>query len=275
MAEPSAERAAKGLWWDKGWTLVEGCTPCSAGCKECWALALEKRMGRAVEGGGIKLRPDRLEEPLHWRKPRVIAVWNDLFHPDVPFEFIAKAYATMQQTPQHTYILLTKRPKRRNAFWAWVTEACLVWMKPVPPRLPNVIEAVTCESNEYLWRVEELVKTPAACRFVNAHLLGPLWFGCSSVPWAGGEQAGGRDYQPTLNLIDWLAVECNRPFRGDPAEWWGWCKSLVEQATAAGVKVWVKQGPLPSGRVSHDFADFPAWARRREFPAQRGADDER
>ena len=238
MAEPRAERAAKGLWWDKGWTLVEGCTPCSAGCRDCWARALEKRTGRAVEGGGIRLRWDRLEDPLHWRKPRVVAVWNDLFHKDVPLAFLNATMRTIADTPQHTYIILTKRAGSMR-YWC--------------PSLPrNVILGVTCESNEYLARVGKLVQTPAACRFVNAHLLGPL-------------NLIGYGHR-----LDWIAVEANRPCRCDPTDWWQWCSDLLCDAMSAGVPVWVKQGPRANGRVTHDLAEFPEWARRREFPTAEG-----
>jgi len=193
------------------------------------------------------------------------------------------------------FIVLTKRANRlRDMADGLVGD----WhdfgvMPEVRLPLPNVILGVTCESNEYLWRVEELVRTPAACRFVNAHLLGPLdlrqWtesgLECSICEWAGCEADVSRHdfddepggwacpkcgepcaHTPLDELLDWLACECNRPFHGDPAEWWGWCESLVSQADAAGVPVWVKQGPRANGSVTHDIAEFPQLAQRREFP---------
>jgi len=254
MSEPADDRRERGLWWDKAWTLVEGCTRCSAGCKDCWALALEKRTGRGVEGGGIKLRWDRLDDPLHWRKPRVIAVWNDLFHEEVSGQFIFDAVTKMSIARAHRFIVLTKRARRARELFGYVNYR-------------NVILGVTCESDDYLWRVEELVQTPAACRFVNAHLVGPLdlrrFLTCGCCPPATNP-----------NDINWLAIECNRPFRGDPAVWWGWCESLVAQAKAAGIPRWVKQGPRLTGKgVTHDLADFPESCRVREFANIGGNDD--
>lgn len=301
------------LWWDQALTLVEGCTRCSAGCKDCWALAMEKRTGRAVapiarqhNGTDIRLRRDRLDEPLHWRKPRVVAVWNDLFHPDVPSSFIASAFARMTYCNRHTFIVLTKRARRAAAYltsdagkhecWGhldpFLSRDGTTWKDWQLP--PNVILGVTCEMDKYLSRVEELVNTPAAVRFVNAHLLGPLDLAMFMVPeghclycgaecnphqgmhWTcpDGEPNMGEPCGPvSKGAIDWLAIECNRPFKGDVETWWGWCLDLIRQADAAGVKVWAKQGPLPSGRVTHELAEFPDWARRREFPLAKGADE--
>jgi len=270
------------MWWDKAWPLVEGCTRCSAGCRDCWALALERRTGRAVEGGGIKLRWDRIGERLATKTSRVHAVWNDLLHPDVPLEFIQAVYQRMRAIAgqrEHTFVLLTKRAERLHVHELMCGPASLAETDG-----RNIILGVTCESNEYLWRVEELVRTHAAVRFVNAHLLGPLvipddvWGVCGycaaprynshfvpiGVFKSTCESCG--HIEPWENGIDWLAIECNRPFRGAPAEWWGWCKALVEQAAAAGVPVWVKQGPLLTGRVTHNIEDFPPFAQRREFP---------
>jgi hypothetical protein len=261
MSEPTINPRKPHLWWNRAWTLIEGCTKCSEGCADCWALAMEARTFRAVEGGGIRLRPDRLDEPLHWKKPRVVAVWNDLYHEDAPQGFIARAEARMVEARRHTFLTLTKRPHQLRG----------------GPIAPNIWRGVTCESNAHLWRVEELIATPAAVRWVNAHLFGPL----DLAPYLPEENPGPEPYESEVEMFDriarddaskvsWLAIECNRPFRGDPAEWWGWCESLVEQASAAGVPVWVKQGPRANGSVTHDLAAFPPWARRREFPQQEG-----
>ncbi len=112
-------------------------------------------------------------------------------------------------------------------------------------------------------------------RWVNAHLLGPL--DLTAYLGRPTQRAAGCKWKGVG--IDGLAVECNRPFRSkpddqtgcvldDPAEWWGWCKALVDQATNAGVPVWVKQGPTATGRVTHKLGEFPEWARRREFPGK-------
>lgn len=262
MTEPTIINPRKPwLWWNQPWTIVEGCTPCSAGCHDlktgklnCWAL------GRGQPVGSIRLREDRLEEPLHWRRPRTVFVLNDLFHENVPGQFIMRSLIRMEHCKQHTFLVLTKRPERAVTFRHHA-------------RVRNVWLGVTVENNYYLSRVEELVQTRAAVRWVNAHLLGPLDLSmCLAPPSVPCPQPCDPcdEEHPCSYRLDWLAIECNRPFRGDPAEWRGWCKALVTQASLAGVPVWVKQIPTPTGRVSHDFADFPEWARRREFPRQPG-----
>src|SRR3954451_287451 len=115
-------------WTEATWNPVTGCDRISPGCDHCYALTLAarlKRMGQpryqrdgdprtSGPGFGLTLHEDKLEEPLRWRKPRVVFVnsMSDLFHKDVPMEFIARVFGVMAATPQHTYQVLTKRPKR-------------------------------------------------------------------------------------------------------------------------------------------------------------------
>jgi protein gp37 len=122
---------SKGRYWDKPWSLIDGCTPCSPGCEHCWAAAIKHRIGAKVTrhvfeahipspftnpdrkfNGKIKLHYDRLPIPLKRRKPTVYAVWNDLMHEDVPRKFIEQALTNMLACPQHTFLILTKRQER-------------------------------------------------------------------------------------------------------------------------------------------------------------------
>ena len=105
-------------WAEAAWNPVTGCTPVSAGCANCYARRMAQRLrGRcgypADEPFRVTLRPDRLDEPLHWHKPRRVFVCSmgDLFHPDVPDEFIDQVFAAMALCPQHTFLVLTKRPE--------------------------------------------------------------------------------------------------------------------------------------------------------------------
>jgi protein gp37 len=121
-----------GKFWDNAWTLVEGCTPVSEGCDNCWLAAMAFRFGRGGqvaracktqthEGaqtvhftGNIATRPDRLDIPLRTKQPTVFAVWSDLFHESVPMAFIEKAIKVMtdKRCEEHTFLVITKRPER-------------------------------------------------------------------------------------------------------------------------------------------------------------------
>jgi protein gp37 len=101
---------SKGRYWDKPWSLVDGCTPCSPGCENCWSMAMGKRFHRWPEV--VEQRYDRLEMPMKTKKPTVFAIWNDLFHEDVSYWFVNDVWIQTQQIQRHTYLILTKRPER-------------------------------------------------------------------------------------------------------------------------------------------------------------------
>lgn len=115
-------------WTDQTWNLVVGCTPVSAGCANCYAARFASRFSAVWPGVSARgkwtrkvlLRPDTLDVPLHWRKPRRVFVcsMSDLFHPDVPFGYIDRVYAVMALCPQHTFQVLTKRPERMAEYLA-------------------------------------------------------------------------------------------------------------------------------------------------------------
>jgi protein gp37 len=107
---------SKGRYWDLPWSLVESCTRCSPGCKNCWALAYEKRFHKGYEDQVFD-HPERFSTPLKRRKPTVYAVWNDLFHEEVKEKFIAEAWEIMTRCPHHTFLVLTKRPQHMLS-WA-------------------------------------------------------------------------------------------------------------------------------------------------------------
>lgn len=116
------------------WNPVVGCEKLSAGCKNCYAKALHDKRHRAHLAGKelapqyahkfeiVQCLPERLAKPLTWRDPRMVFVnsVSDLFHDDVPFEFIAAVFGVMAATPQHFYVILTKRPERAAEFFAWL-----------------------------------------------------------------------------------------------------------------------------------------------------------
>src|SRR5215831_5810043 len=149
-------------WTDVTWNPVAGCTVLSPGCTNCYAMRMAARleaMGaakyrgltrksgrRSVWTGKLFLDRKALEAPKAWRKPRQIFVnsMSDLFHADVPAEFIAEVWSTMAATPQHTYQILTKRPDRM----ADITQ--------ILPVLRNVWLGASVENSEYLDRINDL-----------------------------------------------------------------------------------------------------------------------
>ena len=189
-------------WTDATWNPTTGCDRTSPGCDHCYALTLSKRlkaMGLAKyqrdgspktsgSGFGLMLHPNTLSIPLTWRSPRRVFVnsMSDLFHDDVPLEFIAQVFDVMAQTSQHSYQLLTKRSRRL----AKVAKA-LDWPS-------NLWMGVSIEDDRYSFRVRDLKNVPAAIRFVSAEpLIGPLAsLDLDGLDWviAGGES--GPDHRP-------------------------------------------------------------------------------
>lgn len=114
-------------WADWTWNPIVGCSPISSGCEHCYAAAISRRFG--LPWGSARFHEDRLEEPLHVKKPGRIFVGSmtDLWHPSVHIDWLYAVYAAMAQAPWHTYIMLTKRPHligelpRSSTFWLGVT----------------------------------------------------------------------------------------------------------------------------------------------------------
>src|SRR5689334_22009586 len=131
-------------WTEATWNPTTGCDRISVGCDNCYALTLAKRlkaMGNAKyqadgdprtsgPGFGVQVHPDALDLPRRWRKPRVVFVnsMSDLFHARVPDAFISDVFQVMAETPQHTYQLLTKRPKRLARMASTLPWARNIWM---------------------------------------------------------------------------------------------------------------------------------------------------
>jgi len=107
---------SKGRYWDKPWSLVSSCTRCSEGCRSCWSLAMEKRFHKGIEGT-IITHPERLMIPYRRRKPTTYSLWNDWGHESVTDHFRLLAVQTARDLPRHTFLVLTKRPKKAADFW--------------------------------------------------------------------------------------------------------------------------------------------------------------
>lgn len=280
-------------WTDATWNPTTGCDRVSPGCANCYAMSLAPRlkaMGAPAyqndgdpktSGPGFKLtlHPDRLDIPLRWTRPRRIFVdsMSDLFHPDVPDEFIHRVFAVMAMAPQHSFQVLTKRPERMRALlgagprtsgpvtmdgfqWDVLMAAQAIinelhlkvpMMVTIEWPLPNVWLGTSVENQHWAdIRIPELLATPAAVRFLSCEpLLGPVEFSnvTHRADWKG---VVGR---PALEGIHWVIVggESGKGYRAvDP----DWVRSLRDQCVAAGVPYFLKQwgGPRPGGEALLD-----------------------
>lgn len=188
-------------WTEATWNPVAGCAIISPGCTNCYAMRMAYRLekmgqpkytgmtrvtgGRPKWNGRIFLDEKSLDVPVKWQVGRMIFVnsMSDLFHEDVPLEYIQRVFDVMARTPQHTYQILTKRAER---------------LEEVAPHLDwkdNIWMGVSVENSDYLWRINHLKRTPARTKFLSLEpLLGPLdALNLAGISWAivGGESGPG------------------------------------------------------------------------------------
>jgi protein gp37 len=172
-------------WTEATWNPVTGCTKVSPGCAHCYAETFAERFrgvpGHPYERGfDLQLRPERLNQPLKWKRPRIIFVnsMSDLFHPDVPVEFIETVFDTMVRAKWHTFQVLTKRSER------------LAQLADQLPWPKNVWMGVSVENQRWTLRIEDLRHVAATVRFLSCEpLLGPIELDLKGIDWviAGGE----------------------------------------------------------------------------------------
>jgi protein gp37 len=204
-------------WTQATWNPVTGCSKISPGCQHCYAERMSRRlraMGQAryANGFAVTLHPDALELPLRWRRPQMIFVnsMGDLFHEEVPDDFVRAVFAVMERAGQHVFQVLTKRAERLGS----LAEA-LPWP-------PNVWVGVTVETADYVDRIRHLQAVPAAVRFVSLEpLLGPI----THLPVSG---------------LDWVIVGGESGPGARPMHV-GWARSLRDQCEAAEVPFFFKQ----------------------------------
>ncbi len=251
-------------WADKVWNPLLGCERVSSGCDRCYAITTatiragnphprvaaafagltERRDGRLDWTGRINLLPDRLNQPLRVRKPTkwFVNSQSDLFHKDVPDEYIAEVFAVMARAPQHTFQLLTKRHARMRSLLA---ESGLKLLESATSEdtaqalydqwpLPNVWLGVSVEDQQWAdIRIPALLETPAEVRWISAEpLLGPVLL---HDDWIGADP-----YRRDEPALSWVVVGGEsghgaRPMHPD------WARSLRGQCVAAGVPFLFKQ----------------------------------
>lgn len=178
-------------WTEATWNPVTGCDQVSPGCAHCYAKTFAERWrgipGHHYEQGfDLRLWPERLDQPIKWKRPRMIFVnsMSDLFHEDIPDEFVASVFETMVKANHHTFQILTKRPER------------LVALADRLPWPENVWMGVSIENRRFVHRADLLRQTPAEVKFISAEPLLGLLEGLSldAIDWliAGGESGPGH-----------------------------------------------------------------------------------
>lgn len=230
-------------WTDATWNPVTGCTKISPGCDHCYAERFSERFrgvkGHPFENGfDLTLRPERLSQPLRWRQPRMIFVnsMSDLFHKDVPKEFIGHVFDTMEQANWHTFQVLTKRSSLMRDF--------LRSRYGTAPGPAHMWFGVSVEDGTKLSRMRHLQQAPAGVRFLSIEpLIGPI---------------GNLD----LAGIDWVIVGGESGPGARPTEK-AWVRSIRDQCKAAGVAFFFKQWgglrPKSGGRKldGREWNQFP------------------
>jgi protein gp37 len=249
-------------WTEATWNPVAGCTLLSPGCTNCYAMRLASRLGtmgqqkykgltrisggRPKWNGNINLDRASLALPRKWKTGKLIFVnsMSDLFHESVPLEFISEVFKTMQETPQHTYQVLTKRAERLAELAHKLEWPGNVWM------------GVSVESSEYKSRIDLLRGTPAITKFLSLEpLLGPLDnLDLRGINWAiaGGESGPGA-----------------RPM--EPA----WVRSIRDQCRNSGVAFHFKQWGGINKKAAGRTLDGRTWdelPRRRPSSGSRSPD---
>jgi len=232
-------------WTDETWNPIHGCTPISPGCKNCYAKRMAHRLaGRhgypeAPNEFDVTLRPDRLEQPLKWRKARRVFVcsMSDLFHEDVPDHFIESIWQKMFLASHHTFQILTKRPQR--VFDIVSKFENLLGDKVV---LPNVHLGVTAENQAAAdERIPLLLETPAAVRFLSAEpLLGAIdirQYLYSSAVTTHRERGAAHIAYRKLDLVI-TGAETGPGKREMKLDW---ARSLRDQCQATGVSYFFKK----------------------------------
>jgi protein gp37 len=251
-------------WTDATWNPTTGCTKVSPGCANCYIERTPafRIAGRTFEKGHIplQLHENRLEQPLHWRKPRRVFVnsLSDLFHADVPDSFIDHVFAVMALCPQHTFQVLTKRVERMRDYMRdrarhhdvtmsmqdreYGVAALLPANGRSYPRWPNewpllnVWLGVSVENQHFAdERIPLLLQTPAAIRFISAEpLLGPV----TLAQFYSGTVT--RDWIRGATRLDWVIVGGESGPQSRPSDV-AWIRSLRNQCRLAGVACFIKQ----------------------------------
>lgn len=296
-------------WTDATWNPVSGCSKVSPGCAHCYAERVSHRYGftrqpwtaeHAAEN--VVLHPDRLEQPLHWRKPKRIFVnsMSDLFHEQVPDSFIDRVFGVMAMAPEHIFQVLTKRPERMQQYISDKGRSMAVlsttgndedgyhvplgaWDWPLPNAWLGVSAEYQRQADE---RIPLLLQTPAAVRFVSLEpLLGPidlhrLWghvniggsvdmcldalTGYAAPAWGGRKAIPEGVYgRKMLDGLDWVIAGGETQGPRKRHMKLEWAASLRDQCVTAGVPFFFKQVSGSRPGLGEDALGGAVW---HQFP---------
>ena len=278
-------------WTDATWNPVTGCSKVSLGCKNCYAERLFARPYPGRVFTDVQTHPERVDAPLHWRKPRRVFVnsMSDLFHEAVPDEFIDRVFAVEALCPQHTFEILSKRPERMRTYVEGLPDRAARAKALLVIDIRNFTQALGVLRSDYygarrwplpnVWlgvsvedqataneRIPLLLDTPAAVRWISAEpLLGPVDL---TRYLQIGTSVNGR----TRSDIQWVVVggESGPGARICDVDW---IRSIIRQCKVASVSVFCKQvGSVLARELGSEdrkggrIEDWPQDIRIREFP---------
>lgn len=217
-------------WTDETWNPVTGCTKVSPGCKNCYAETIAERFWGTRKFTDVRCHEDRLSIPLKWKQQKMIFVnsMSDLFHDDVPDEYIHKVFDVIGKCPHHVFQILTKRHQRLR-HWNFL-------------EYPNAWIGVSCETQNMLnERIDSLLATPAVVRWVSLEpLLEHVTFRWAS--WEPLKRDAPTNELDGLRRLNWIVIGGEsgllkdvRPFNID------WASEIIRQCKEAGVPVFMKQ----------------------------------
>jgi protein gp37 len=211
-------------WTDKTWNPTTGCNKVSPGCKFCYAETITERFPNNFPNGfDFTLHPNRLDEPKRWRTPSRVFVnsMSDLFHEEMPLDFLQQIFQVMRECPNHTFQILTKRHES------------LLNLAPMLEWADNIWMGVSVENQNYTHRIDFLRQVPARIRFLSCEpLIGPLELDLTGIHWVitGGESG-----------------QHHRPIEQE------WVRSIRDQCLEQGVaffhKQWGGRTPKQGGRT--------------------------